>query len=288
MNASLVLDPPLPGTDGLLVDPPFVATIAEPAGGPATTGIIVLGMGMADVRVAKRLAKLGFLGVQMRLIKDSAHHNDINRRFATYDSSGVARCRHVMDRFERSHGVRRFVLMGNCALANIAFNTALVDQRVVGLILTNPHISKAITTGLLFKLRWHSRRWRSWLRLLRGQMRLRPAAGAQFQAGDRAEDLRRVRWQGLTNDILLPSDFDRRFEQLLHARSMQALLVFSEPEAGLEYFRRNYGQTLRRLVAAGRLRYEVVNTPVHDFSHAEDAARRINEIVAAWAETRLR
>jgi hypothetical protein len=247
---------------------------------------------MADVRVAKRLAKLGFLAVQMRLIKDTAHHRDVQRRFATYDTSGVARCRQAMDTFGATHGIKQFIFMGNCALANISFNTALVDSRVVGLILTNPYVSKRLTSGLGFKLRWHLLRRRSWSRLLRGKMNLRspraPNSGSAMQAHSsdgNPPDVQGTSPPDLNQDIMLPPDFDRRLEILSRERGMPVLLVFSENEAGLEYFRRFYRKTLRRLIAAGSLRLEVIDTQVHDFSARDDSALRLNDVVADWVGT---
>jgi hypothetical protein len=267
--------------NALLCEQPFIASVAEPEGRSASIGVIVIGMGMADVRVAKRLAKLGFLAVQMRLIKDTVHHRDVQRRFATYDTSGVARCRQAMDTLSASHGVTQFIFMGNCALANISFNTALVDPRVVGLILTNPYVSKRLTSGLMFKLRWHLLRRRSWLRLLRGKMNLQPAVQALI--GDRnPPELEDTAPPDLKQDIALPPDFDRRLDGLMQGRRMPVLLVFSENEASLEYFRRFYRGTLRSLVARGSLRFEVIDTQVHDFSARDDSALRLNNIVADW------
>ena len=263
---------------------PFIASVAEPEGRSASIGVIVIGMGMAAVRVAKRLSKLGFLAVQMRLIKDTAHHRDVQRRFATYDTSGVARCRQAMDTLAGSHGITRFILMGNCALANISFNTALVDPRVVGLILTNPYVSKRLTSGFVFRLRWHALRRRSWSRLLRGKMNLRPTIQV-LNRDENPADLQSTTALDLKQDMVLPVDFDRRLETLLQERRMPMLLVFSENEAGLEYFKRSYRKTLRRLVAEGGLRFEVIDTQVHDFSARDDSALRLNDLVADWVGT---
>jgi hypothetical protein len=288
----------------LPAEEPFIASVAEPEGGRASIGVIVIGMGMADVRVVKRLAKLGFLGVQMRLIKDTAHHRDVQRRFATYDSTGVARCRLAMDALGASHGIKQFILMGNCALANISFNTALADSRVVGLILTNPYVSKRLTSSLLFRLRWHLLRRRSWQRLLRGEMNVRPLDGLlrmvrrrsgtspgtpspgperQALGGDvNPSDMQGTVALDLKQNMVLPLDFDRRLECLLQERRMRVLLAFSENEAGLEYFRRYYGRLLRRLIATGCLRFEVIDTQVHDFSARDDSAVYLNDIVTDW------
>ncbi len=270
--------------NALLAEEPFIASIAEPKGTGASIGVIVIGMGMADVRIAKRLARLGYLAAQMRLIRDTNHHRDFQRRFTTYDTSGVSRCRQAIDALAASHGITRFILMGNCALANISFNTALVDPRVVGLILTNPYVSERLTSSLMFKLRWHVLRGSSWLRLLRGKMNLQPTMQA-LTRGENPPEPQPTMVPDLKQDVVLPVDFDCRLERLLRERGIQVLLAFSENEASLEYFRRFYCKKLRHLVATGGLRFEVIDTQVHDFSARDDSAMRLNDLVADWMGT---
>lgn len=249
---------------------PLIGTIVKPAGGTSSMGVIVIGMGIADMQAVKRFAKLGFVAMQIRLISDNALHQDMRRRHETYDLTGVARCRQAMDLLAATHGVERFVLMGNCALANISFNTARADARVAGMILTNPHIPEQLARSLLFKLRRHLLRWRSWTRLLNGDMKLRPGGAVADEPA-------------FTKDLVLPPDFDRKLEALLTERAIPTLLVFSSAEPSLHYFRRVYRQTLKRLIASGKLQFDVVPTEHHDFSAHDESALRLNEIVNEWA-----
>jgi hypothetical protein len=52
-----------------LSEQPFIASVAEPASGRASIAVIVIVIGMADVRAAKRFAKLDFLAAQMPSLK---------------------------------------------------------------------------------------------------------------------------------------------------------------------------------------------------------------------------
>jgi hypothetical protein len=168
--------------------------------------------------------------------------------------------------------VQRFILMGNCTLANICFNAAVQDARVVGLILTNPHVSNPLTRRLSFRLRRHVFRWSSWRRLLSGDMRLRSRA---------ATDDGGIEWT-FGGDLVLPSDFDRRLAALLAARPVLTLIVISSAEMGLSYFERHYRRTLDALARTHGLRYEVLQTDMHDFSATDTSAEKLNAVITDW------
>ena len=258
-------------------NPFLVASIVAPSAGKATIGVIVMGMGIADMQAVRRFAKLGLVAMQIRLIKDTAHHRDEPRRFATYDSTGVSRCQAAMDFLTSEHGVQRFILMGNCALANIAFNSARQDARVVGIILTNPHIPKSLTNTLRFKIERHLFRWKSWGRLLTGKMRVPRAVAPRAKNDNPYSDVpRETRY---TKDLVLPVDFPQQLRSLIEERGLRTLLVLAQHDLSRFYFRRHYHKALRQLAQGGGLRYEIAPTDVHDFSHEDAAALALNEIV---------
>jgi hypothetical protein len=260
-------------------NPFLVAALLEPAAGKATVGVIVMGMGIADMQAARRFAKLGLLAMQIRLIKDTAHHRDEPRRHSTYDSTGVSRCQAAMDSLTSKHGVQRFVLMGNCALANIAFNAARQDPRVAGVILTNPYIPKSLTSTLRFKIERHLFRWRSWGRLLTGNMRLPRATAPRAKNDNSYSDPPETRY---TQDLVLPADFPRQLKSLIEERGLRVLLVLAEHDVSRFYFRRHYHKALLELAQRGGLRYEITPTDEHDFSAEDAAAFALNQIVADW------
>jgi hypothetical protein len=250
-----------------------VACLAEPKGdAKPTLGAVVVGMGMADHVATRRFARHGWVAMQIRLIRDTAVHTNMRQRYDIYDESGVSRVQEAMDRLADVYGVQRFVLMGNCTLANICFNAAVQDARVVGLILTNPHISNPLTERLSFRLRRHLFRWRSWRRLLSGGMRLRPRA-ATAEGG--------IEWN-FKGNVVLPTDFDRRLGTLLALRPVRTLIVISAAEAGLSYFERHYRRTLTALESTHGLRYEVLETDIHDFSATDGSAEKLNGVITDW------
>jgi len=252
----------------------LVGSIAEPKGQSAVLGAIVIGMGVADLQAIRRFAKLGVVAAQIRLIKDSAHHQDVRRRHATYDETGVSRCRRAMDMLAERYGVERFILMGNCALANICFNTALVDTRVAGLVLTNPFVPQS-SIGILLKLQRHLFRKESWARFFTAWKR--PAAAVRV-----GEDSSSFPEDSFSKDIMLPADFGARLERLHSERAVRTLMIFSKNEPSLYYCRRFHGKAFDTLARAGALRFEVTETEGHDFSARDDSASRLNEIVTDW------
>lgn len=263
------LHQPAPGQRILIV------RLSKPKNGKeAATAAIILGFGMADLAAAARFVRHGWLVMQIRLISDTAHHLDLARRYDTYDESGVSRCREAMDYVERTHGVRRFVLMGSCALANICFKSAVADERVVGLILTNPYMPENFLAWLSLRIRRHLFNARSWRRLVRG--------GMQLQQRPDAEE---TRLRSYTGDVALTADFPAELQQLAVQRGVRILMALSRPEAIVLYCRRQYRKAVRKLALRGQIRFEVLPTDNHDFSAAEEAAAKLNELIRGWLKS---
>ena len=114
----------------------YLGYISDPSRACAAPGVILFGLGRLEGRIARRLAALGLIVMQIQVYKN---WTDLHRRLEFYDESGVTACRQAIDELYSRRGVTQVVVMGDCAECNISFNTALVDARVVGLILTNPN-----------------------------------------------------------------------------------------------------------------------------------------------------
>src|SRR6185437_418098 len=235
---------------------------------------IILGYGMADLVAASRFVKHGWLAMQVRLISQSSHHADLLRRYDTYDESGVSRCREAMDYVERTHGVRRFVLMGNCALANICFKSAMSDARVVGLTLINPYIPENFAGWFSVRIRRHLFNMHSWLRLLRG--------GMQIQRRMEPDE---VRLNNFTGDVALAADFALGLQRLVLQRAVRVLVAFSRPDARRFYSCKQYGKPLRELARRGQIRCDVLPIDGHDFSATEQGAQKLTGLISDWLKS---
>ncbi len=176
-----------------------------------------------------------------------------------------------MDHLAGTHGVRQFILMGNCALANICVNTAIIDRRVAGLIATNPYVPENFPAWLAARIRRNALHLQSWLRLLRGELHV--------QRRPQPEELELSRYGG---NVALPRDFPRRLQQLVSERGLRILIAFSRREPGLLHFRQHYRRELNQMAAANQLRFEVLPTDCHDFSDHDDAAAKLNELIGEW------
>jgi amino acid adenylation domain-containing protein len=260
----------------------YLGYISDPSRPCSQTGVIVFGMGRLESRIARRVAALGLVVMQIRLYKN---YSDEKSRVRFYDECGVSACSQAIEEINSKRRVTQVVLMGNCAEANISFNTALVDPRVVGLILINPNVNAMLTVVDRLPRRLFS--LHAWRRLMTGESNskllrtffrsLVPGADQQSLA---------AQWP-YSKDVVLPLDFDQKFSSLLNERAVSSLVLFSNDRAGLRYFRKTYGDTLDELVASGRLRLEVLPTDVHYDSADDKAAFQLADVVAEWVRKLL-
>jgi pimeloyl-ACP methyl ester carboxylesterase len=141
--ASIVRDEVLRiGPEGQLV-----GIVSHPPGGTPhaarSPAVIVLNAGVLHrvgphrlhVALTRRLAERGFAGLRLDLggIGDSIASSDA----ASFRESAVADTRAAMTGLGDALGARRFVIVGICAGADNALATALVDDRVAGIVLVD-------------------------------------------------------------------------------------------------------------------------------------------------------
>lgn len=125
---------------GIVTDP---AALARPNDCPQ---VILLNSGIVHrvgpnrmyVKIARRLASLGFVAMRFDFsgIGDSAPRRD-NLPFV---NSAVSEVQEAMDFLTHTRVARKFILIGGCSGARIAFQAAGQDSRIVGAFLIN-HIT---------------------------------------------------------------------------------------------------------------------------------------------------
>lgn len=250
-------------------------------------GAILWGFGIAETKTARRLAKLGIASMQIRI--NGPDYNDADARNALLDAFGVSYCQSAMDKLAAECNVSRFILMGNCACANVCFNAAVADSRVTSLILTNPHISKAqvLSVAMWRKL---SRR-DTWKRVLTGRMQLRAGFRklstilAGKVRGEQGKAAARTLLQTYTyrQNVVLPADFDEKLKQLAD-RGVSTLIVASKAEDDFYYIKKTYRGTLDQLLRSGALRIEELEGDTHVFSTNDSAAGALNDAISRWID----
>ncbi|MEO7730648.1 MAG: hypothetical protein ABIY55_06715, partial [Kofleriaceae bacterium] len=125
---------------GIVSHPPDGARAAQ--GGPAAPAVIILNAGVLHrvgphrlhVALARQIAARGNPSLRLDLggIGDSIASSDA----VTFRASAVADTRTAMTGLG---GPGRFILFGVCAGADNSIATALVDDRVAGIVLVDPH-----------------------------------------------------------------------------------------------------------------------------------------------------
>lgn len=257
----------------------YLAAIADPQTVSSPVGAIIWGMGLGEMRVARALIKLGV--TVMHIVREEYSLPEL-------DACGAERGREAMDVLRSKRGIERFVFMGNCAFASISFHTALRDDRVVGLILSNPHVSELQSLPSTFRRKLLS--IASWRRVLAGKVTL-----AQQLANARWwKEIVAARMRGLdegaliakteyNKDLTMPEDIGGKLAAL-GARGVHTLVAFSRNDASLDYFRAAFGPDFAGLGKVEGLTIEELPTDAHLVTIDDEAARLIAEAAARWIE----
>ena len=257
-------------------------------GQTSETGAILWGLGVAEVKTARRLAKRGIPSLQVRI--NNVDFRDKEGRNDTYDRHGIEFCVAAMDHLQAERGVKRFVLMGNCACASVCLNTAIVDPRVSGLILTNPHISKRqlLSVSLAHKVISSN----AVGRLLRGDIDLSTNIIALAEVAKRRLSKRLPGRGGNAGaasnrrrpDFELPDDLVTELQNLAK-RDVKTFLACAQTDDSMHYLRKNHGAGLDQLQIDGSLAFETVEVDTHVFSRDDKAAGLLNDAISRWVET---
>ncbi len=151
------------------------------------------------VRMARRWAAQGFR--VLRFDSSGLGDSPANGRVAenrVYSGAAIRNSRRVMDFLGQARGLERFVLMGLCSGAYVAFHSAAADPRVVGIVLMNIQLfhwkdgdpvdvrMRDVVKSTEFYSRAIVGR-ETWVRVLRGQVNVGVIARGLLQKGvDRA------------------------------------------------------------------------------------------------------
>ena len=259
----------------------LTGAITDPPHGGATIGAVIAGMGIAELRVARTLASLGIVTLQIREREAAADWK------AALNTRGVRNFKEAFALLREQRGVQRFICMGNCGRGSVAFRVALDDPRVIGLILSNPHISPALTIKEAYAKRLLSPA--SWKQLLAGKANLsyhlpniRLLAMSLLRRVARISEKELIDQSGHNQDATMPDRFDERVGHLVR-RGVKVLMAFSENDEGLTYFRRLYGESFEGMEAVPGLSIELLPTTTHIPSHDNAAATALVSMVDRWA-----
>ncbi|MBL0419349.1 alpha/beta hydrolase [Ramlibacter sp. AW1] len=256
------------------------------------TGVILLNVGAnyrvgphrLYVKAARAMAAAGWPTLRLDLagLGDSPPHP--GQGWASlYDRDATQDVRQAMDALA-ARGCREFVLMGVCSGSFVAFQSALVDERVASVVLMNSRLLEwtpgqpgdAWQSSMQQHAKssdWYLRAALTaepWRRLLRGEVNVRLVAR-------RFADLARARLARLLSGD--GHDPLRARMEGLCRRGTDVLMVVSDADDGRDYVEFHFGAEGRRMRAHPNFRMVYVKDADHTFSRPGNQDQVLPELL---------
>ncbi len=179
----------------------------------------------------------------------------------------IEETRAAMDWLAGASGTDRFLLIGNCSGATVAYLTAHADPRVAAVALINPQVPVLLRHFLRTALSHPS----TWRRLLSGRARVGNQLGQVLRAAEESAPER------TRHDIAGGI-------RTLVRRGVELLLTYSEWDPGYDYYR----HVLRRELAAPgvteKIRFELIPGADHELS-LRGTQQRLVDLVETWFDS---
>ena len=254
---------------------PLVSTLTEPIQSQNTLnlpGVILLNAGLIHrvgparlyVKLARRLAKKGL--TTLRFDHSGIGDSSIRRDNLPFWTSAVVEVQEIMDGLQEQKGIEQFVLMGICSGATTAFNTASIDDRVVGIVMMNAqgydpnqnwnHYVMNRYDAKQYREKFFS--FKSWKRAFTGQ--------SQYQRFIKIYTrrfknlfLRRRESSSIAKQLALQI-------QNLIEREIRMLMFYSEGDRGLDYLQVILGNRLETILRSSFIHQEVISGSDHTFT----------------------
>ncbi|MEO7035163.1 MAG: alpha/beta fold hydrolase [Polyangiaceae bacterium] len=279
---------PTPATRERVVDiGGLFGIVTEPAvpSAQVRTAVLMLNIGANNhlgsnrmyVRMARAWAEQGFQVLRMDFsgMGDSpvASHGKENDVYAT---RFLAEARAGLD-FAQTQGATRFVLVGLCSGAYVAYHTAIADPRVSGVVMINPltfHWQEGDSLEIRMRKSFKSTtqyrralfRVDTWRRIAGGNVGV-AAIGAELARRAERRSLRELKslLAKVTGGIAEATDVERGFRQLC-ARGAQCLLVYSAEDGGIDVIEEHLGRDAGDMRRVSGFHMEIKHGPDHTFT----------------------
>lgn len=227
-----------------------------------------------NVKLARSLAERGHACLRF----DMAGQGDSRRAESATDfrTQAVLDIRSAMDCLERDHAVRRFALIGVCSGAAAAFNAALADPRVVGILMFDGYWYRSRWTTLVRC--WKTLRAHSWPRVADGLWRRTTALVRRRAATGPV---------GLFDPSVAPANPPRdvfvRGVRTLVDRGVDQLFIYGGSVLAYYSYADQFRDAFRGEAFLASVRCEYHPEIDHTFASL-DAQRRMLSRVGAWAD----
>lgn len=232
------------------------------------------------VRLARRLASMGY--VALRFGHSGSGDSGPRRDKVPELMSVIDETQNAMDAVERLLGVKRFVLLGVCFGAGVAFQVAALDRRVRGAVMINPPIPELSENELTQRhlYYWHGgaiRNMRSWKRLLLLQ--------SDFRAIMKSIKMRIKK--SLQSGHAQPTDYPLIVQRLaesmrsIRANEVNLLIIRTDDIAGDQFMREFMYEEYKALMDMGLIRIAVIKNSDHIITPLA-AQQQFLELTSEW------
>lgn len=224
-----------------------------------------IGPNRLHVKIARRMAIAGFCVLRFDFsgIGDSSARNDN----LPFEKSSISETQEAMHYLSSMRGVGKFILVGICSGANVAFKTACRDHRVVGVIGINgsyfdsqelERLNQYIKSSIQGRYyRKHLFNYKSWWRVITGKSNLSNIIRFLIT---KTKSLR-----SQNKDVSFETNPLIKWSSLIE-RGIDLFLIYSEGSLALDTFRLTLENHLSGLKSSGKLRVEVIKHSDHVFT----------------------
>jgi alpha-beta hydrolase superfamily lysophospholipase len=268
-------------------DDRLFGVVTEPAEArsPGRPAVVLLNVGAnhevgphrMNVELARELSSLGYLALRFDVsgLGDSAVAPG-KREHRIYDKDAVADVKAAMDQLGRMYDVHRFVLVGLCSGAYVAFHTTVEDPRVVGQALLSSYAfewkegdpvtpsERKVYDSTRSYLRGIFNR-RVWVRAIRGEVDVRGIAGVLYERLMTQLSADLPRWSARLRGTRRRNTVERAFHDLCD-RGVESLLASSFNDSGLDTIARYLGTDARRMRGRDNFSLRVLEGVDHTFT----------------------
>ncbi len=254
----------------------IVGILAEPEKGSLTDtkpAVLLLNAGMIHrigpngiyVKIARNLASAGFLTLRFDFsgIGDSKVRDD-NIPFEEY---AVMETQNVMTYLNSKRGIDKFILVGICSGADVAFNTSYKDDRVVGIIPINGYLIEKEKLGSIHRIakmrtnsRYYKKRlfsYKNWIRLITGKSNFRTIFDVLISKVHKRKNREQ---ESITEKFSID-----KWRALID-RNVHSFLIYSEGSTSLDIFDLTIGKDIRKMKRKGKLDLKIVYDSDHVFT----------------------
>lgn len=257
----------------------MIGVITEPderVAHPGRPAVILLNAGLLHrigphriyVNMARELARIGFFTLRVDLcgVGDSAPRADA----LPFAEGAVVDVRRAMDHLAQQHGVDSFILGGLCSGADNTFHTAVVDERVTGMILLDWY---AYRTGLFYVHHYGPRLFRvgPWKnKLVRVLRKLGLGLEAHHLHGSDVDPYARE---------FPPKEIVAQQLDTILQRGVHGLFIYTGGQSAFYNYRSQFRHMFRRVDFRKQVRSEFFEQSDHTFTLVQNQKHLRNTIV---------